>query len=145
MAGIDITAIITTVARQRHAQQLITGKSFQVLYFEIGSQGHDPADPLSATNPDPSDTELEGSVFGPEPVDGSGYNTPTCPYWECTLELTEAVGSPVSSIALVAEITDNGVDPVDEVGVPFLYAIAPLPLQVKTGSAEFNFTVGVQL
>lgn len=145
MPGIELLATVTNVAKQRHAAGLITAKSFAIKYFEIGSQGHDPADPLIATNPDPSDTELAGKVFGPEAIDGSGYLTPDCPYFECTLELSEAVGSPVSSIALVAEIVDDGYDPVSEIGVTFLYAIAHHPLQTKTGSAEFNYTIGIQI
>lgn len=145
MAGTEVTAVVTTAAQERHAQQLITGKSFRILYFQIGSQGHDPTDPLVALSPDPSITELPGLVFGDEPVDDAGYTTPTCPYWDCVLELTEAVGANVSSIALVAEIIDNGVDVTDEVGVRFLYAVANMPLNPKTGNTRFEFTVGIQL
>lgn len=145
MAGTEVTATVTNTARERHAQQLVTGKAFRILYFQIGSEGHDPADPLVALAVDPSLTALPGLVFGDEPVDDTGYLTPQCPYWECNLERTEAVGSSVSSIALIAEIIDNGSDPVDEVGTRFPYAIANMPLNVKTGSTRFEFTVGIQL
>jgi len=145
MAGIELTAVVTNVARQRHAGTLLTGKSFQIKYFECGSQGHDPSDPLVALSPDPSTTALPGVVFGPEAVDGSGYLTTTCPYWECNIEISEAVGSAISSIALIAEIIDDGSDPVSEVGDTFLYAVANMPRRAKTGSDKFEFTVGIQL
>jgi len=145
MAGIEVTAVVTNTARQRHAQQLVTGKSFQIKYFVVGSEGHDPSDPLVALSPDPSLTELPGTVFGEEPVDGSGYLSSTCPYWTCIVEMAEAVGAQVSSIGLVAEIIDNGTDPINEVGTTFLYALANMPLAVKTSNAQFTFTVGIQL
>jgi hypothetical protein len=121
-----------------------TGKSFQVTHFEIGSEGHDPGDPLVALPPDPSLTETPGRVFGPEPVDGTGSLSPTCPFWNCDVQRPEAVGAIVSSISLVATIIDNGNDPVNEVGTTFIYSIANFPRILKTSADLLEFQVGVQ-
>jgi len=143
--GTEVTAVITDTAQARHAQQTITGKSFKVVGFVLGSEGHDPLDPLVALTPDPTLTEIPGQVFGEESVDGSGYLTTTCPYWTCILEFSEAVGASVSSLGLIAEIVFNGDDPIDEIGDHFLYAVANTPLNVKTSNDRYTFTVGIQL
>jgi hypothetical protein len=145
MAGTVLIAIVTNSGKERHAQGLITGKAFRIRYFELGSQGHDPLDPLVATTPSPGDTEVAGRVFGPEDIDGTGFLSPTCPTFNCVVERTEAVGALVSSIGLIAEIISNGIDTVNEIGTTFLYAIAHMPQRGKTSSDRFVFDVGVQV
>lgn len=145
MAGTELTAVITNTGRERHAQMLVTGKSFKITHFTVGTQGHDPGDPMIATNPDPSAVEVAGAVFGPEPYDSASYLTPTCPAWECVLEFGEAVGAGISSLGLIATIVANGSDPVDEVGLQFLYALAHFPRKPKTNNDRFDFEAGVQI
>jgi len=140
----DLIAVMTTAALTRYAQGSQTGKSFKVKYFTLGSKGHDPGDPLMPTTPDPTDTEVEGAVFGPKAVDGTGSLSSTCPYWDCVVETTEAVGAQISSIGLIAEIIDNGDDPVDEVGVTFLFAITHMAQRPKTSADKLDLRIGVQ-
>ena len=142
--AVTLIATVTNTGRQRHAQGLVTGKAFKITHFEAGSEGHDPSDPLVALPPDPSITELPGRVFGPEPVDATGFISPTCPYWDAYIERTEANGTYISSVALVATITDNGDDPVDEVGTQFVYAVAHFPRNPKTSADRFEFQIGIQ-
>lgn len=143
--AVTLVASVTNTGRVRHAQGTVTGKAFKVTHFSIGTEGDDPGDPLTALPPDPSITELPGQVFGPEPVDGSGYSTPTCPFWDIVLESDEANGTSVSSLALWATITDNGDDPVDEVGDTFLYAVAHFPGTPKVSGSQIEFQAGIQV
>lgn len=142
--AVTLIASVTNTGRQRHANQLLNGKSFQITHFEAGSEGHDPGDPLVAIPPDPSITELPGIVFGPEPVDSSGLLSPTCPFWDATIETSEANGTYISSIALIATIVYNGIDVVDEVGDQFIYAVAHFPRNPKTSADRMDFVIGVQ-
>ena len=143
--AVELIATVTNAARQRHASGLVTGKAFRITHFEAGSEGHDPNDPLVAIPPDPSISELPGRVFGPEIVDNAGFLSPTCPFWTAIIERSEANGTVISSVALIATITDNGTDPVNELGVQFIYAVAHFPRNPKTSSDEFEFDIGIQV
>jgi len=143
--AVQLIATLTNTARQREAQGTVTGKSFKIVSFEVGTEGHDPSDPLVALPPDPTINELPGRVFGPEPVDNLGYLSPTCPYWELTIEDGEANGTLISSIALIAEIVSNGDDAVDEVGTTFIYAVAHFPRVPKVPGDTFEYLVGIQV
>ena len=88
-----VVAIVTDLGRQRIAQQLITGKSFVLDHFSMGSAGHDPLDPTTALSPDPTATSCPSVVFGPESVDASVLITPFCPQLTCRLEPLEAVAA----------------------------------------------------
>lgn len=141
----SLLATVTNVGASREAQKLETGKSFRITHFEIGSEGHDPGDPLVALVPDPGTTETAGRVFGPEPIDDLGYLSATCPYWTCIVESGEANGALFSSISLIATIVYNGTDPVDEVGRTFVYAVANFPRTPKTIFDVFTYDTGLQL
>ncbi len=139
-----LIASVTNLGAQREARSLETGKSFRITHFELGSEGHDPDDPLSALTPDASLTETPGRVFGPEPVDSVDYISLTCPFWTCLVGNAEANGSAISSVTLIATIIHNGNDPVDEEGVTFPYAIANFPRVPKTVADEWTLEIGIQ-
>jgi len=138
----SVIAAITDVGRQRLAQMLISGKSFVVNQFSVGSGGHDPLDPETALTPDTSATNCPSVVFGPETIDSSSLATSYCPQFTCILEESEAI-SALSNICLLGEIIYPTTDP--DYGTTFLFAIGNFPLKVKTGSDTFEFRVKVQL
>jgi hypothetical protein len=143
--AVTLIATVTNTGRQRHASGLVTGKSFQITHFGVGTEGADPGDPSTAVPPDPSLTELPGQVFGPEPIDGVSFSSPTCPVFEANIERAESNGVSLSSLVLYATIVSNGSDPVDEAGDMFPYAIAHFPSTPKTAADLFEYEVGIQV
>lgn len=101
-------ALVSTIAKQRLAEMLAYGTSYQVKYFEVSAGGHDPTDPTTALAADASWTEIPGVVlFGPEPIDSIEWETATCPIFVCTIDQGEYTGD-LSSVGLVAEIVYVG-------------------------------------
>lgn len=139
----SVVAAVTDVGRQRLAQMMITGKSFQVNKFTVGSGGHDPLDPVTALTPDTSLNECPSPVFGPEPIDSTTLLTQFCPQFTCTLGFNEAV-APVSNICLVATIIYSPIPSDPEVGSTFIFAIANFPLRVKLDTEVVDINVSVQ-
>lgn len=70
--AITVLAALTDRARAALADLTVTGQSFVVNQFEVGSGGHDPGNPIVALTPDTTLQELPQLTFGPEPIDESG-------------------------------------------------------------------------
>ena len=148
MSAISVIAAITDVARQRMADQMISGRGFQVVSFVVGSGGHDPGDPTVAVSPDPSVQLLPLQTFGPKAVVQNGLytgvlTTPYCPQFSGTLDYTEGNGA-LSNVGLIAEITSSTIlnDPL--IGTQFLYAIGNRPLVTKTDSDQMQINITLQ-
>lgn len=137
----NIIATVTDLGRQKLAEMLISGKSFNVNLFEVGSGGHDPLDPTIALTPDPTATTCASSVFGPEAIDSSFLSSQFCPEFVCRLETNEAV-APLSTICLIGTVVYPDTDP--EFGTTFLFAVGNFPLRVKTDAEDLEFRVVVQ-
>jgi len=139
----SVIATITDLGRQRLASSLITGKSFQIDQFSLGSGGHDPLDPSTALTPDPSVTACPSVVFGPEPVDASTLISQFCPEFTCILAPNEGI-APLSNICLIGTIIYSPLPGDPDVGTTFLFAIGNFPLRVKTDTESLEFRVTVQ-
>ncbi len=139
----SVIATVTDVGRQRFANMLINGVSFQVDQFSVGSGGHDLLDPATALTPDASATSCPSQVFGPEPVDGATLISPTCPEFTCRLSPNEAVAS-LSNICLIATVVYSPLVGDPDVGTTFLFGLGNFPLRVKTDIEDIEFRVTVQ-
>lgn len=142
----NVIANLTDQARQRIAQMLKTGKSFQVTHFSVSDGGHNLGDPLVALAPDPSDVvpPTNGFDFGPTAITSAIMASAFCPQYTCTLESGDANG-PLSSLQLHATIVYSPISGDPDVSQKFLFAIGNFPLKVKTMSDTFQFNVLVQL
>ena len=136
----SIIAATTDLARQRIAQMLISGKSFQVNEFSIGDAGHDPMDPTVALTPDVTLVNCPSTLFGPEPIDSATLITPYCIEFVCVVGASEYAG-PVSNICLLGQIVYPPTD--IEYGSYFLYAIGNFPLQTKVIGKDMTLTVTI--
>jgi hypothetical protein len=139
-----VISSITDVGRQRLASSLITGKSFQIDQFSVGSGGHDPLDPATALTPDPTLSACPSTVFGPEPIDAATLISQFCPEFTCVLAPNEAVAA-LSNICLIGTIIYSPLIGDPDVGSTFLFAIGNFPLRVKTDRESLTFRVTVQL
>jgi hypothetical protein len=139
----SVVATVTDIGRQKLASGLITGKSFQVDQFEVGSGGHDPFDPATALTPDPTLTALPSSVFGPEPVDAATLVSEFCPEFTARLAPAEAI-APLSNIGLIGTIVYSPLVGDPDIGTTFLFAVGNFPLRVKTDVEQLEFRVTVQ-
>ena len=63
----SVIAAITDLGRQRLASSIVTGKSFQIDQFSVGSGGHDVTDPSTALTPDPSVTSCPATRTSERP------------------------------------------------------------------------------
>jgi len=137
----SVIATITDVGRQRLASGLITGKSFQIDQFSVGSGGHDPLDPSTPLTPDPAAVACPSVVFGPEPIDAATLISQFCPEFTCRLNPSEAIAS-LSNICLIGTVIYSPLPGDPDVGTTFLFAIGNFPLRVKTDveSVEFRVT-----
>ncbi len=139
----SVIATVTDIGRQKLASSLITGKSFQIDQFEVGSGGHEESDPSTALTPDPTATETPEKVFGPEPIDAGTLISQFCPEFTCRLEPAEGI-SPLSNIGLLGTIIFSPIAGDAELGTSFLFALGNFPLRVKTDSETLEFRVTVQ-
>lgn len=135
----NIIAALTDEARRRWARQAMTGVSFVVDHFSVGSQGHDPIDPMIALTPPIEATECPPSVFD-DAIDSHSDTNPLCPVFVCRLEALEAVAA-LSHICLSATIVYPDTDP--EYGLTFPFAIGTFPLRAKTDQETITFSVSV--
>lgn len=139
----SVIATVTDIGRQKLASSVITGKSFQIDQFSVGSGGHDPLDPSTALTPDPAVISCPDSVFGPEPVDAATLVSEFCPEITARLAPSEAI-SPLSNICLIATIIYSPLVGDTEVGTTFLFAVGNFPLRVKTDVETLEFRVTIQ-
>jgi len=139
----SVIAGITDLGRQRLATGIMTGKSFQIDQFSVGSGGHDPTDPSTALTPDPAVTSCPSVVFGPEPVDAATLISQFCPEFTCRLAPAEAI-APLSNICLLGTIIFSPLVGDPDVGTSFLFAVGNFPLRVKTDTESIEFRVTVQ-
>lgn len=139
----SVIATVTDLGRQQLASSIITGKSFAIDQFSVGSGGHDVLDPSQALTPDPTVTTCPSPVFGPEPVDGSVLASQFCPEITCILAPNEAV-APLSNLCLIATFVYSPIVGDPDVGTSFLFAVGNFPLRVKTDIEEIEFQVTIQ-
>ena len=139
----SVIATVTDIGRQKLASSLITGKSFQIDQFSVGSGGHDPLDPSTALTPDPTATSCPDVVFGPEPVDAAVLTAQFCPEFTCRLLPAEAV-APLSDICLLGTFVYSPLVGDPDIGTSFLFALGNFPLRVKTDVEQLEFRVTVQ-
>jgi hypothetical protein len=136
--AITVLAAITDQGRAAFADLTVTGSSFIVKEFEVGSGGHDPGNPIVALTPDTSLGELPNITFGPEPIDESSLPDDLfTPEFDCFLQQNEAVGE-LSNIGLLATYETG-----PNAGERFLFAIGNFPLRVKVDTEVVEFTVSV--
>lgn len=139
----SIIATVTDIGRQKLASSLITGKSFQIDQFSVGSGGHDPSDPSRALTPDPATISCPDIVFGPDDVDAATLISQFCPEFTCRLNPNEAI-APLSNICLLGTIVYSPIVDDPDVGTTFLFGIGNFPLRVKTDIESLEFRVIVQ-
>lgn len=139
----SVVATVTDLGRQKLASALITGKSFQIDQFSVGSGGHDPLDPATAFPPDPTVTVCPDEVFGPETVDAATLVSQFCPEFTCRLDPNQAVAS-LSNICLLGTVIFSPLAGDPDVGTSFLFALANFPLRVKTDVESIEFRITVQ-
>jgi hypothetical protein len=138
-------AVLTNEAKRRIVDMWEFGKSYQVKFFAVSAGGHDPSDPETAVAVDPASTDMPGVItFGPENIDNIERKSDDCPVFVCRIEPGELTGS-ISSVGLFAEIVFNGTDPINELGVTFLYAVYNRPLFPSTGTDQLEFRISVFL
>lgn len=141
--SIPILAVVTDIGRQKLADMLVSGRSFLVEQFTIGSGGHDTGNPIIALTPDPSATALPLQYFGPKLIANAFLFSPTCPQFDCAIAQLEAVGS-MSNIGLFARINYSPIPADPLVGTYFLFAVGNFPLRVKTDSESLVISVTIQ-
>ncbi len=133
----ETLAVISVQARQRRADELITGVGcVKIIGFSVGSFGFDNLDPTVALAPDPTALTLGNQVFpssdpftgGIEPYDSVENINPYTPVFVCTLQEPEAVGN-LGELGIWATVT-NGPD----VGINYLHAIIHFPRFPKTAT-----------
>lgn len=139
----SVIATVTDLGRQKMASGLITGKSFQIDQFSVGSGGHDPLDPATALTPDPTVIACPSLVFGPEPVDAATLVSQFCPEFTCRLEPNEAIAG-LSDICLLGTVIFSPLVDDPDIGASFLFAVGNFPLRVKTDVESLEFRVVVQ-
>jgi hypothetical protein len=139
----SVIATVTDIGRQKLASSVITGKSFQIDQFSVGSGGHDPLDPSTALTPDSTVTDCPSIVFGPEPVDAATLVSEFCPEFTARLAPSEAIAA-LSNICLIGTIIYSPLSGDPEVGTTFLFAVGNFPLRVKTDVETLEFRVTVQ-
>ena len=146
----EAQAVVTNLAKEYTAQGWAYGTSFIVKWFQISDGGHDPNDITTALAVDPAATVMPGHPpdFGPEPIDSIEWESLTCPTFVCTINQGEFTGG-LSSVALVAEITDVGIarpagaPPAPTLGTSFLFCVYNRPLLILTatdGPISFKVT-----
>ena len=139
----EVVSVLTDEARRRTSDMWATGKSFRVVSFVLGNQGHDPSDPTIAIVPDPTRTDCYGLVFGPKVISGFTNASDFCPVFECFVDYNEAVDQ-LSSICLIAQVVYSPVPGDPDVNTTFLFSISNFPLRRKTDVEQITFRVGVQ-
>jgi len=143
----EIIAVVTNEAKSRLAEMLATGKSFYCSHFALDDYGYDPANPTIALTPDPAQTTCDPDglppLFGPKAVEGFTYTGSFCPEFECYVSESEAVGS-IGSLCLIATIVYSPTPGDPEIGSTFLFAIAHMPLWVKTDLENRTWLVTIQ-
>jgi len=142
----NIIATVTDQGRQRIAEQLKTGKSFQVSKFSVSDGGHSVGDPTVALAPDPAAISCVFNTFqyGPVAINAATLVSAFCPQFTCILGTGEA-NAPLSSICLIATIVYSPIVDDPDVGEDFLFAVGNYPLKVKTASDTFQYAVLIQL
>lgn len=141
--ALSIIAVITDSARQKLADMLISGRSFQVTHFVTGSGGHDTGNPTVALTPDPTVIELPKQSFGPKGLSSATLISAFCPRFEGILLSTEAIGE-LSNIGLIATVIYSPIPADPVVGTKFLFAVGNFPLKVKTDTDELTIRVTLQ-
>lgn len=137
-----IIATITDTGRSKHAEELQIGRAFTITDFVTGQGGSDPSDPAIALTPDPTVTTLPLQSFGPKAVTSKTLISPFCVEYLAELSLLDAVG-PLSNIGLIATFTFSPIGGDVLIGTTFLYALANLPLQIKTDSETKSIQIQV--
>ena len=142
----DFTVSLTRTGRQIEAQQLVYGYAYEIQFFELGSGGHDPANPTVALPLNTDVTELPGVFFGPEPFDSAIMMTPTCSQFTCVAQQGDAVGG-ISNLGLIGVITY--VPPGSPLGAPvkgsqFLHSLCNFALNYKVSSSRESFVVKIK-
>ncbi len=142
----NVIASVTDQARQRIADMLKTGKSFQVDQFSVSDGGHSLGDPTVALAPNPTAITCPTSTFsfGPIAVNAATLVSAFCPQFTCVLDTGQA-NAGLSSLCLHATIVYSPITDDPDVGESFLFAIANFPLKVKTSSDVFSFNALIQL
>lgn len=156
MPTIEALALVTNQGKARIADMLVTGKSFVVDSFVVGSNGHDPIDPSFALTPDPDRTGCYCGALGAAveaittaggcayegTVASTSFASPTCPVFHIEIPPGFATGA-VSSLCLLGRIVYPTTDP--EFGTTFLFAVANFPLKFKAAGDRFVYDVFIQL
>lgn len=142
----NVIATVTDQGRQRIAEQLKTGKAFQVSKFTVSDGGHSLGDPTVAIAPNPAAITCPFNTFsyGPQAINASTLVSAFCPQFTCILSTGQA-NAPLSSICLIATIVYSPIIDDPDVGEDFLFAIGNYPLKVKTSSDTFQYNVLIQL
>jgi len=142
----SVIATVTDQAKQRIAQMLRDGKSFQVSHFRVSDGGHVPAQPTESIAPDPAATDCPtaGFTFGPVSISSTSLISPFCPQFVAQL-LSGDANHGLSSICLIATIVYSPVTDDPDVGNTFLFAVANHPLKSKTAADTFTYLVQIQL
>ena len=141
--ALSVIAVVTDTARQKLADMLISGKSFQVTHFTTGNGGHDPGNPTIALTPDPTVIELPSRTFGPKVLNDAQLISAFCPRFEGILENTEAVGE-LSNVGLIATMIYSPIPADPVIGTQFLFAVGNFPLKVKTDTDELTIRITLQ-
>lgn len=139
----SILATVTTKGREMIVEHLLNGTAFRVDKFSIGNGGHDTSNPNVALTPDVSLTTVPGEFFGPVMIDNTTTVNPQTPRFDAILTESEGVGE-ISVLGLfitVISVTGNSTVNVND---SFLFAIANLPLQIKTGLETKEFRTEIQ-
>ncbi len=144
--ALNVTATITDSGKRRISEAMRTGKSFVVDAFSVTDGGHSPSDPLVALAANPEAiTCPEGTTsFGPVPINASTQISAFCPQFTCVLDYGDANG-PFSSVCLWATFNYSPVLGDPDVGQSFLFAVANMPLNVKTAASQVIINVTIQL
>jgi len=141
----EILAVVTNEGKARIAEAIATGKSFKVDHFALTSKGHLESDPTIAKTPDPAQTTCDPDDAPPsfyDAIDSYSYTGTFCPEFTCTVSENEAVGR-ISSLCLIGTIVYSPTPGDPEIGVTFLFAVANMPLWIKTDldSRDWKVTI----
>lgn len=142
----SVVTTVTDQGRMRIAEQLKTGKSFQITRFKVSDGGHSPGDPSIALAPNPNAITCPYRTFqyGPQEINAASLVSAFCPQFVCILEPGQASG-PLSSVCLIATTVYSPVVGDPDVGEDFLFSIGNFPLKGKTVLDRFVFNCLIQL
>lgn len=137
-----VFAQATDAAREFLARTLAEGVAFQIKEFSVGTDGYDSSNPKFALEIDPSQTTLGREVFrGPVAIPVERPNE-TARSFYCRMNPNDA-NFGLGELALWAKVLSSPTS--SEIGTWFIFALAHLPLQVKTSEHTFIYRVVVQL